>query len=200
MSRPSSGSPEVTSNGSRFTHVHQVLPSLHVADASGAHTLHARDALREAGFSSELFVDLVDAPLAHEVKTFDELDGFVVPDATAIIYQLAVGSRLVDQLIARKEPLIVNYHNLTPASFFWKWAPDWLDAVALGRSQLHGLAGRTTHAIAVSEFNERDLRGAGYMSTAVVPPFVDVASLGPAPAGDAGRRESRDLRDQLPTT
>ena len=119
-------------------------------------------------------------PLAGEARSFDELDGFVVPDSTAIIYQLAVGSRLVDPLIARKEPLLVNYHNLTPASFFWKWAPDWLDAVAVGRSQLHALAPRTSHAIAVSEFNERDLRGAGYLSTSVVPPFVDVAALKPA--------------------
>ena len=70
--------------GSRFTHVHQVLPSLHVADASGAHTLHARDALRAAGFQSELFVDLVDAPLADQARSFDELDGFVVPGATAL--------------------------------------------------------------------------------------------------------------------
>jgi glycosyltransferase involved in cell wall biosynthesis len=156
---------------------------LHVADASGAHTLHARDALRAAGYQSELFVDLVDAPLAHEVRSFDELDAFVAPDATAIVYQLAVGSRLVDPLIARKEPLIVNYHNLTPASFFWKWAPDWLDAVALGRSQLHSLAKRTSHAIAVSRFNEHDLRGAGYLSTSVVPPFVDVAASRPALPG-----------------
>jgi glycosyltransferase involved in cell wall biosynthesis len=193
----------VASNPSRFTHVHQVLPSLHVADASGAHTLHARDALRAAGFHSEVFVDMVDAPLADEARSFAELDGFVVPDATAIVYQLAVGSRLVDQLIARKEPLIVNYHNLTPASFFWKWAPDWLDAVALGRSQLHALAERATHAIAVSKFNERDLRGAGYLSTSVVPPFVDVASFTPALAEHPENPENHEphgRNDERPTT
>jgi glycosyltransferase involved in cell wall biosynthesis len=157
-----------------FTHVHQVLPALHVADASGAHTLHARDALRSAGFESEIFVDQVDAPLRKEVKNFAELDQFVVPDSTALIYQLAVGSTLVNSLLVREEPLLLNYHNLTPASFFWKWAPNWLDAVALGRSQLHRLAKRTSHAIAVSKFNERDLRAAGFLSTSVVPPFVDV--------------------------
>ncbi len=102
-----------------------------------------------------------------------------------------MGSRLVDSLIARKEPLIVNYHNLTPASFYWKWAPDWLEAVAVGRSQLHVLASRTSHAIAVSEFNERDLRSAGYLSTAVVPPFVDVAALKPSPS-DASVSDGED--------
>jgi glycosyltransferase involved in cell wall biosynthesis len=157
-----------------FTHVHQILPALHVADASGAHTLHARAALREAGFVSELFVDQVDAELEGEVRRYDELDGFVVPGRTALLYQMAVGSRLVDRLVKREEPLLVNYHNLTPASFYWKWAPDWLEAMALGRSQLYELAPQTRHAIAVSEFNEKDLRGAGYRSTSVVPPFVEV--------------------------
>lgn len=163
-----------------FTHVHQVLPSLHVADASGAHTLHARDALRRAGFESEVFVDHVDPELEAEVMRFEALDDHVAGSKTAIIYQFAVGSRLADLLISRSEPLIVNYHNLTPASFFWKWSPDWLVAVELGRSQLYRLARRAVHAIAVSEFNERDLLASGYASTSVVPPFVDVSAFEPA--------------------
>ena len=101
-----------------FSRVHQILPSLHVADASGAHTLHARDALERAGFVSEMFVDQVDPPLRPEVKMFDELDDFVVPGSTALLYQLAVGSGSVERLLTREEPLLVNYHNLTPASFF----------------------------------------------------------------------------------
>ena len=67
----------------QFTRVHQILPSLHVADASGAHTLRARDALRAAGFASEIFVDQVDPPLRAEVKMFDELDESVTPRSTA---------------------------------------------------------------------------------------------------------------------
>ena len=54
--------------------VHQVLPSLHAADASGAHTLHARDALRSAGWRSELFVEHVDAELAGEAHPIGGAD------------------------------------------------------------------------------------------------------------------------------
>jgi glycosyltransferase involved in cell wall biosynthesis len=177
----------VRAAGAAVTAVHQVLPSLHVADASGAHTLHARDALRAAGFTSELFVGHVDAPLRHEAHDIAELDDFVVPGRTMLVYQLAVGSTIVDQLVRRPEPLVVNYHNLTPASFFWQWAPDWLGAVESGRQQLHRLAPRVVHAIAVSAFNERDLRAAGYRSTSVVPPFVDVAAFGPVADGERDR-------------
>jgi glycosyltransferase involved in cell wall biosynthesis len=54
--------------------------------------------------------------------------------------------------------------------------------VESGRQQLHVLASRVLHAIAVSAFNERDLRAAGYRSTSVVPPFVDVDAFAPGGA------------------
>lgn len=184
----------MTSVAGPFTAVHQVLPSLHVADASGDHTLRARDALRRAGFSSDVFVDQVDPALAAEARPFGELDAAVVAGRTALLYQLSVGSVLVDRLLGRPEPLLVNYHNLTPASFFWEWAPQWLDAVALGRRQLHQLADRTCHAIADSEFNRRDLVAAGYRSTVVVPPIVAAGPIGqpghPRATGTGPRRAS----------
>lgn len=177
---------------SAITTVHQILPSLHVADASGAHALHARDALRGAGYRSELFVEHVDPPLSGQARPIDDLERAVDPGRTGLLYQLAVGSAVVDRLLDRPEPLLVNYHNLTPASFFWQWAPAWLDAVESGRQQLHRLAGRTRHAIAVSEFNRRDLVAAGYRSTSVVAPFVDVrrpggnGTSGPGPQVGSG--------------
>lgn len=180
--------------GTPVTAVHQVLPSLHVADASGAHALHARAALRAAGFESELFVEQVDAPLAAEARPFAALDDAVRPGRTAILYQLAVGSAVADRLIERPEPLLVNYHNLTPASFFWQWAPDWLDAVEWGRQQLQRLAPRTRHAVAVSEFNRLDLLAAGYRSTSVVPPFVDVDGFPETPAVDEARPRGSGAR------
>ncbi|MGH9029010.1 MAG: glycosyltransferase family 4 protein [Acidimicrobiales bacterium] len=157
--------------------IHQVLPWLHTADAAGAHTLHARSALREAGYVSEIFVEHVDPPLADEVLPYEYLDQNLDKGRTVLLYQLAVGSVLVDRLLRRREPIFVNYHNLTPADFFWKWAPDWLNAVESGRQDLHRLAPKVSHAIAVSAFNQRDLQASGYMSTSVVPPFVDVASF-----------------------
>ena len=168
--------------------VHQLLPSLHVADASGSHTLRARDALRAAGFESELFVEHVDPPLAGEAYPARDLDRYVRPGRTVLLYQLAVGSALVEQILPRKEPVLVNYHNLTPASFFWQWAPEWLDAVQLGRRQLVRLAPRVSHAIAVSQFNERDLIDTGYSSTSVVPPFVDDRAFAGTPDPDAMAR------------
>ncbi len=171
--------------------VHQVLPSLHEADASGIHTLRVRDALRQAGLESELFVQYADPPLAGEAHHLNTLDRFVIPGRTAMLYQLSVGSPAAEVLLHRPEPLLVNYHNLTPASFFWQWEPGWLVAVETGRQQLYRLAPRTVHAIADSAFNQRDLIAAGYRSTAVVPPLVEVGALARHPDADGSRRCTR---------
>ncbi len=165
--------------------VHQVLPSLHVADATGSHTLAARDVLRRAGYTSDIFVEHVDPPLSAEARPVAELDAALDQQPAVVLYQLSVGSAVVDRLLRRPEPLVVDYHNLTPASFFWEWAPDWLDAVALGHRQLRQLADRACHAVADSEFNRRDLELAGYRSTAVVAPLV--AAAGPARPGGPPR-------------
>ncbi len=167
--------------------VHQLLPTLRHGDAAGAHTLQVRQALRQAGFESELFVEHHDDDFAGDVHLYDELGAFCRPGRTALLYQMAIGSKIADMLLERPEPLLVNYHNLTPAAFFWRWDPSLVDGIVWGHVQLHRLVHRTFHAIAVSSFNRRDLDRAGYASTAVSPPLVDVATFGaahppPAPA------------------
>ncbi len=185
---PSAVSPSTISTsavGPSRVAVHQIIPFLHAADASGAHTLAARDALRAGGFDAEVFAGDMDEELREEAHPFAALDGLAPAGRTVLLYQLAVGSDLVGELLQRPEPLLVNYHNLTPASFFWRWAPDWLAAVDSGRRDLYRLAGVARHAIAVSRFNQLDLESAGYRSTSVVPPFVPVAGAG-APSGSDG--------------
>lgn len=139
--------------------------------------MYAREVLRGAGYESELFVEMHDEGLGGEVHHYSELDRFCRRGRTALIYQLAIGSKVADALAGRAEPLIVNYHNLTPPAFFGTWDPGLVDGIVWGLRQLHQLVPRTSHAIAVSGFNERDLVMAGYHSTAVVPPFVDVAAF-----------------------
>lgn len=162
--------------------VHQLLPTLRHGDAAGAHTLQVRRVLRQAGFESELFVEHHDDDFAGDVHHYSELGAFCRPGRTALLYQLAIGSKIADLLLERPEPLLVNYHNLTPASFFWRWDPGLVDGIVWGHVQLHRLVPRTVHAIAVSSFNRRDLDRAGYVSTAVSPPLVDVAAFGAADA------------------
>jgi len=159
--------------------VDQVIPSLASRDAIGVHTLALTDALREAGYSSEIFYGNSTPDLARRGRPVTEL-GHAGRDRW-LLWQGSIGSGVFDILAARSEPKIVNYHNITPAALLEGWAPHVAYEVGLGRSQLERLAPESRLAVADSHFNETELVAAGYSNTAVVPLLIDMHSTGSAP-------------------
>jgi glycosyltransferase involved in cell wall biosynthesis len=160
--------------------VDQVIPTLARRDAIGSHTIAARDALRSAGFDAEIFYDHATPDAADEGRPVRELDA-VGAGPRLLLYQLSIGSRLADLVAARPEPLLVDYHNVTPASLLARWEPEVADEVALGRRQMAALASRCILALADSAYNETELRAAGYRRTTVVPLLIDMRSTGAPP-------------------
>jgi glycosyltransferase involved in cell wall biosynthesis len=158
--------------------IHQFVPNIEPG-AVGTHSRVARDALRTAGYESEIFT----------AEVHPECSGWGVrgigdygrscrerPD-DVLVYQMAIGSTVADAVLGRSQPLVVNHHNLTPVRYFAGWEPVAAHAVVWGRHQLRALAGRATLGIAVSRYNEGDLVDAGFANTTVVPFLLDRATL-----------------------
>lgn len=163
--------------------VHQVVPSLRPHDAVGAHTLRLRDLLRSTGLRSTIFSDDVDPALVAEAQPIAALPP---PDrhGTAIVYQCSIGNEVVDLLLERPEPLVVNYHNLTPVAQLLRWAPDMAHLVGWGRSQLAQLATRSVLGIGDSEYNTSELRACGFTAAATAPILLADATFAGAPVRD----------------
>ena len=70
----------------------------------------------------------------------------------------------------RAETLVVNYHNVTPPEYYAPWDNGMARHQLLAQTQLRELAPRAALGLAVSAFNESELRQAGFRRTAVVPP------------------------------
>ena len=157
--------------------IHQFAPILEPG-AVGSHTLAARDALRNAGHESEIFTPEI-APAMDSVgaRELDQYRG----GADLLVYQLAIGNVAGDFVAARREPLVVNYHNLTPLEYFHGWEPVAAWGVTWGRSQLRALAERATLGVAVSQYNEAELVEAGYQRTTVVPFLLGAEMLDAEP-------------------
>ena len=171
--------------------VHQIVPTLSPGDAVGGHTRATRDVLRAAGLRSEIFSDDVHPSLAAEARPLGALPAPGTP-GLALLYQCSIGNEVVDRLLARPEPLVVDYHNLTPVAQLLRWSPDMAHLAGWGRGQLVDLAARAVLGIGDSTFNAEDLTAAGFGRVAVVPILLDVADLRhdqPRPvAGRRGRR------------
>ena len=161
-----------------ITAVHQVIPSLVRWDAIGNHSLQVQTILREMGLRSEIYANDIGPAYQDRAHLYDR---YRSAPGTWLMYQASTGSRLGPWFAERSEPKLVNYHNITPASFFERWEPRLADEMADGRRQIAKLAGVTRHAIAVSRFNQGELEQFGYPSTSTSPLLVDMSEFDQAP-------------------
>jgi glycosyltransferase involved in cell wall biosynthesis len=171
--------------------IHQFVPMLHRDDAVGRHTLRLRDVLESRGIESRIYVEMIDPETEAETSLFPRY----ADDARrgdVLLYQFATASAIASWLTERRETLAVNYHNVTPPEFYAAWNNPMARHQLRALHERANLAARTSLGIAVSAFNEAELRGAGYAHTAVVPPAAIAPTTGIEPTtgtgADAGSR------------
>lgn len=155
--------------------VHQFVPMLHRSDAVGRHTLRLREVLVERGVPSEIYVEMEDPETASATRPYaryaDEAE-----QGDVLVYQFATTSAIAPWLGSRPETLVVNYHNITPPEYYAPWNNAMARHQLLALTQLRQLAPRAALGVAVSAFNEAELREAGFRQTAVVPPAAIVSA------------------------
>jgi L-malate glycosyltransferase len=156
------------------TAVHQLVPSFAPRNAIGNHVLQVQGVLRGMGLESEIYAGDAWKEVAHLTRPYRELPR---RDGQWLLYQASTGTPIADWLGERPEPLLLNYHNITPAELFAPWEPHVGVELSAGRRQLAELAPRTELAVAVSAYNERELQAAGYRQTAVVPILLDTSTF-----------------------
>jgi len=175
-----SASPEAAAGRPPGGAVHQFVPALIARDATGSHTLLLRQALREAGWRSEIFAEATHDELLGETLPVDAYPELSAP-GDVLVYQFSTSSAVSEFLAGRPEPLVLDYHNVTRPHLYGGW-----DAVSATRSaaaleELARLAPRAVLGLADSAYNETDLLEAGCPRTAVVPVLVDLDRLVSAP-------------------
>jgi glycosyltransferase involved in cell wall biosynthesis len=127
------------------------------------------------GFESEVYASAVHSAFEGKVHLLHELDGAPQGDRF-LVYQLCAQSPISDWLIGRSEPVAVNYHNVTPPSFFRPWDRSAFLAQMTAGLQAAQLSRVASIGICVSEANAMDLQQKGWSaeSTPVVPVLMDL--------------------------
>ena len=141
-----------------------LIPQMASGDATSNHTRLIQEMLGEKGFEVRIVV---------ERKTRADSSTFPIEKwkggARVSILQHSIGSEVAQHVIRSKSPIVLNYHNITPASYFQTWQPDLARSVERGRQQLGQLASITRRGIADSEFNAQELRDLGISDVVVAP-------------------------------
>jgi L-malate glycosyltransferase len=180
-----------------MTAVHQFVPTLAPRDAVGRHYLAVQETLRAAGYLSDIYCYEAKDEYKKLARPFASFTGTTTAhrgENTWLMYHSSVGSPVADFVAARDEPLIVDYHNITPAAFFERWEPAVAGALMKGRRQLAELESRTELGLADSAFNALELHTLGYRRTAVVPILLDIGSIDATPGDPATLERLRAAR------
>ena len=180
--------------------VHQFIPALNPHDATGTHTLLVREALRSAGWRSEIFAEAIHDDLASSAHKHWAYPEHATPGDVAI-YQFTTSSPVAGYLAGRGLPLILDFHNFTGAEYFAGWEPGTAERAARAEEELALLAPHALLGLAKSRFSERVLHSAGCRVTAVVPVLADYGRVTERPdpivAAELARVRSRGGADIL---
>ncbi len=169
-------------------HVAIFMPSFAPHDAMAIHALELRDALREHGLASAIYAEEIKSGTGGEAIPFTRFR-FTTPSKNRyLLYQAGTGSNLVRHLVARREPLIIQYHNITPRQQFVRFEAGIASSMAWGRRQLESLIQHTSLALGISRFNAEDLVKTGFTRIAISPPLIRPLPLAKNPRiyGGAG--------------
>ena len=156
--------------------IDQVLPSLASRDAIGVHTRNLKAALEARGIESRIFYGNCTPDVADLGESVIGLTA-PVPDRV-VLYHASIGSPVFDTLTLVSDPIMVDYHNITPTKLLDSWEPSVAHELSLGRRQLAELAPRCVLGLADSAYNERELIDLGYSPTAVAPLLIDMRHSG----------------------
>jgi glycosyltransferase involved in cell wall biosynthesis len=156
--------------------IDQVVHVLAARDAIGAHVLHTAELLRRAGYRCDIFAGSAQPEVAALARPLEEL-GRADPARRWLLVHHSTGALAADVAAGRPEPLVLDYHNVTPPELVDGWFPALVGELEQGLEQLEVLARRAVLGIAHSEFSRRALEEAGCRRSAVAPPLVDLEAL-----------------------
>lgn len=157
--------------------IDQILPSFAPRDAIGYHTLKMQELIQSLGVKSEIYAGEIKGEMQGHAHLYAEFARQNYRPTRYIIYQASTGSPIAGHLTTRREPILINYHNITPKEILGRWDIGVGIVVGAGVKQLSALKERIVGAISVSEYNKWCLKQEGITENSLVAaPFIPVAA------------------------
>lgn len=155
--------------------VHQLVPRLAYGDAVGNQVLELRRLLREWGYVSEIYAEAWDKRLAGECRHFRRYAEVSHPRNLLILHYCAAGESNLYPLTL-SDRVVLYYHNLTPAHFFYRTNGAFAAQLVELRWDLSRYAGRVP-AWAASPYNQVELEALGFQVIGLAPYVLQFDAL-----------------------
>ncbi len=149
--------------------VHLVTTGFAPRDAISQHVLEAQRVIRAMGLRCEVFAqpELIHPYLRDQAHSGFDWKRVTQPSDVAILHY-SISSPVILHVADVAARCALNYHNITPPHFLWRFAPEIAIECARGRRNLALLADRVVATAADSEYNARELEAMGFPTARVV--------------------------------
>jgi L-malate glycosyltransferase len=154
--------------------VNQWVPAAHQGDAIGDSARRMRGLLRQMGHTSDLYALTIDDELRGDVRPFADPAS---KQGDLTIFHFALPSPMTEAFARLPHGRLLQYHNVTPASYFAPYDPALFRLASIARQELATLVGQVDLALGVSDYNRRELEALGFDPTGVLPLAVDVSRV-----------------------
>src|SRR6266550_2306996 len=154
--------------------VNQWVPAAHKGDAIGDSARRMRGLLRHMGHDSDLYALTIDDDLKGDVRPFADPAS---RQGDLTIFHFALPSPMTEAFAELSGGRLLQYHNVTPASYFAAYDPALFRLASIARQELSTLVGRVDLALGVSDYNRRELEALGFEPTGILPLAVDLSRV-----------------------
>jgi glycosyltransferase involved in cell wall biosynthesis len=161
-----------------------MLAALSYGDAIGNEALRIQEILRGEGFDSEIFAESLHPEMAGRARKlwdYRMLSETPSPDRLLILH-FSIGAGVSAFAYHLRDPILLVYHNITPARWFATFHRHLAGLCYHGRRELQAFVPRTRLALGDSEFNRAELEAVGFHPTGVLPLLLDPARLDVTPS------------------
>lgn len=161
----------------------QVAHALQPVDAASRQLLNMDKLLREIGYDTAMYAHRLDERLTGRVGLMGD---FSADPEDIVIYHMTTGTSFNRWVWNYPRRIVLFYHNITPAHFFFgnAWG-SWFKCLR-GRHDLKKIIRNTFFAWGASEYSRRELEEVGVKRTAVLPIVVE-------PETYTGRGEDKEV-------
>ncbi|HSF19912.1 MAG TPA: glycosyltransferase [Vicinamibacteria bacterium] len=156
--------------------VDQMLAALSKGDAIGNEALRIQAILREEGYESEIFAESVHPDMASRARKLWDYSQISSPDDLVILH-FSIGAGVSTFAYHLPNPILLVYHNITPARWFAPYHRHLAGLCYHGRRELQAFVPRVRLAVGDSEFNRAELEAVGFHPTGVLPLLLDDSRL-----------------------
>lgn len=137
----------------------QIAHALTLHDGASKFVQKLDGMFQKLGYDTEIFAHKLDERIQNDhIQTMDKFDGTA---EDIVIYHMTTGTSFNKWVANYPHRIVLYYHNITPAKFFFgnAWG-SWLKCIQ-GRRQLKSIVKNTFYAWGASEYSCEELRALG---------------------------------------